>query len=244
MSEVSICNLALGYLGDTANVTSISPPENSVQAQLCAQFYPIARDAMLEMGSWGFATTRKKLALLATNPAAQGALDTNGMPDASTWAYCYAQPADMVNALAVLSAEASNDYEANYGVCDPSITDFPRFPQGYLPVPGSPTYTPQPYALETLENGTEIVLTNVPDAVLRYTKLVTDTAKFSPLFTLGTSHMLASMLAGPILKGDKGAAEAKNQLALALKFESTAEASDANQRKNNIEPAVSWIRGR
>jgi hypothetical protein len=88
------------------------------------------------------------------------------------------------------------------------------------------------------------VLTNVPDAVLRYTTQVTDTTKFSPLFTVALSHMLASMLAGPILKGDKGAAEAKNQLALAKTFEGMAEASDANQRKNNIEPAVSWIRGR
>jgi hypothetical protein len=243
MSEVSICNLALSHLGDTSDVTSISPPENSVQAQLCAQFYPIARDALLEMGSWGFATRRVKLALLATNPAALGALDASGAPDASTWAYCYAQPAGVINVIAVLSAEASNDYESNYGACDPATT-FPRYPQGYLPVPGSPTYTPQPYALETTADGTEIVLTNVPDAVLRYTTQVTDTTKFSPLFTVALSHMLASMLAGPILKGDKGAAEAKNQLALAKTFEGMAEASDANQRKNNIEPAVSWIRGR
>jgi hypothetical protein len=115
MSEVSICNLALSHLGDTSDVTSISPPENSVQAQLCAQFYPIARDALLEMGSWGFATRRVKLALLATNPAALGALDASGAPDASTWAYCYAQPAGVINVIAVLSAEASNDYESNYG---------------------------------------------------------------------------------------------------------------------------------
>jgi hypothetical protein len=240
MSEVSICNLALGYLGDTADVSSISPPENSVQAQLCAQFYPIARDAMLELGSWGFATTRKKLALLATNPAAQGVLN-NGVPDAATWLYCYGMPADVINVLAVLSAEANNDYESTYGISNQG--SFP-YPPGCVSMPGSPTYTPQPYALETLEDGTEIVLTNVPDAVLRFTRAVTDTTKFSPLFTVALSHMLASMLAGPILKGDKGAAEAKNQLALAMSFEGKAEASDANQRKNNIEPAVSWIRGR
>ena len=48
-SEVDICNLALGHLGDNATVASLNPPEGSVQAQHCARFYPIARDALLEM---------------------------------------------------------------------------------------------------------------------------------------------------------------------------------------------------
>ena len=54
-SEVDICNLALGHLGDNATVSSISPPEGSAQAEHCARFYPIARDALLEMHNWNFA---------------------------------------------------------------------------------------------------------------------------------------------------------------------------------------------
>ena len=48
-TPVDICNLALARLGDEANVQSISPPDGSTQAALCAQFYPIARDTALTM---------------------------------------------------------------------------------------------------------------------------------------------------------------------------------------------------
>ena len=57
-SEVDICNLALSHLGDTATIASLDPPEGSAQAEHCARFYPIARDSLLEMHAWGFATSR------------------------------------------------------------------------------------------------------------------------------------------------------------------------------------------
>ena len=57
-SEIDICNLALARLGDDATVASIDPPEGSAQAEQCARFYSIARDTMLEMHDWRFATKR------------------------------------------------------------------------------------------------------------------------------------------------------------------------------------------
>lgn len=63
-SEVEICNLALSRLGDSATVSSINPPEGSAQAEYCATFYPAARDELLEMHAWGFATVRTKPARL------------------------------------------------------------------------------------------------------------------------------------------------------------------------------------
>ena len=46
-SAVDICNLALSHLGDTATVASLDPPEGSAQAEHCARFYPVARDALV-----------------------------------------------------------------------------------------------------------------------------------------------------------------------------------------------------
>ena len=63
-SVVAICNTALSHIGDSANVTSIDPPDGSAQAGYCATFYPIALSAILEMASWGFATARSTLAAL------------------------------------------------------------------------------------------------------------------------------------------------------------------------------------
>lgn len=241
MSEVDICNLALGHLGDTAAVMSIKPPDSSVQAQLCARFYPIARDALLEMHAWGFATLRVALALV-DNPTLDIAVAADPTATEGTWQFAYGVPSDAINLLAVLPAAALDDYEAQFA---PSSRDlFPPYPQGHLPVPGAPTYTPQPFVLETQANGTQIILTNVENAVLRYTRTVTDTAQFTPLFVLALSHLLASMLAGPIIKGEAGATMAVTQVKLFGAVKGMATASDANQRKTDVQPAVGWIRGR
>lgn len=93
-SIVDICNLALARLGDEATVASIDPPEGSAQADHCARFYPIARDALLQTHDWGFATTRVRLALFS------------GV-DTWEWQYAYAEPADSIRILAILSATGS-----------------------------------------------------------------------------------------------------------------------------------------
>lgn len=234
MSEVTICNLALSHLGDTATVASIKPPEGSPQAQFCARYYYVARNALLEMAPWGFATRRSVLAELQLGEAD---CDLRG-----PWRHVYALPSGTISALAVLPKHSPDDYEAWFGPVEQD--HFPPYPQGYLPVPAAPLYVPQPFAIETLASGAQVVLTNVCDAVLRYTTLVEDTTKFSPLFTLALSHLLASMLAGPLIKGDAGIAAAEQQLQLFTALKGQASTSDANQRKTHAEPAVSWIRGR
>lgn len=220
-SEVDICNLALGHLGDAATVSSLNPPEGSAQAEHCARFYPIARDSLLELHSWNFATTRVALAELTSN-----------WPE---WQYCYASPTDAVNLLAILDPYAANDYSVgnNFG-----------FTQTGIPLVGSGTYTPQPYAQETLPDGTLVIYTNQENAVLRYTRSVTDTTIFSPLFVDALAWYLASYLAGPIIKGDQGANEAKRCMQAAMAMLSKATTSDANQRKTQLAQNVGWIAGR
>jgi hypothetical protein len=240
MSEVTICNLALSHLGDTATVASIKPPDSSVQAQLCARFYYIARNSLLEMQQWSFATKRVQPAQLTLPTFTDEDGNTNNGP----WAYAYAVPGDMLAALAVIDPDAVDDYEAFFGAVPDNGEVFPPYPQGYVPVPGAPLKSPQPYVIETQTDGTKILLTNVPSAVLRYTALVTDTTKFSNLFMLALSYFLASMLAGPILKGDAGIAAAEQMLTLFEATRGKASASDANQSQLNLQPATDWIRGR
>lgn len=214
-SEVDICNLALGHLGDTATVASLDPPEGSAQAEHCARFYPIARDSLLEMHPWGFATKRVQLAQLGT-----------GWPE---WDYSYAQPADALNIIAVLPPYATDDY--SQGLSN-------------VPVAAGGSYVPQAFSCELDANGADVIYTDQEDAVLRYTALVTDTTKFSPLFVMSLSWHLASMLAGPILKGDVGAAESKRCTAMMQAYLSKATESDAGQRRINPQHNVGWINGR
>ena len=225
-SEVSICNLALGYLGDSARVSSINPPEGSAQSQHCARFYPIARNALLEMFAWTFATTR----------AALVQVDNSW----SEWQFAYAAPNNIVDMLAVLPSDALSDTETTV----PTSADYP-FQQGYMPMQAPVSYTPQPYAVEIdATTGNQIILTNVLDAVLRYVKLISDPNSFSPLFQVALSWLLASMLAGPLIKGDAGAAESKRCAEMFRVWYAQATEADGDHGKQNVQPAVPWIAGR
>jgi len=223
-SEVAICNLALSHIGDTAVVSSIDPPEGSAQSEHCARFYPIARDALQELHAWGFCTTRAPLALLSLSTP--------------QWQFVYSAPNGVIMYIDVIPPDAQDDYSQggpypadSVGLSVPCI----------VPVAGS--YVPQRFQVETLD-GQDVVLTNQPNAVLRYTRKVTDSSKFSALFTLALSHLLASMLAGPVIKGDAGKAEAKAQMQLFQAALSKAVSSDAGDR--NIKPTqlVPWMSGR
>ncbi len=199
-SEIEICNLALGHLGDTATVASIDPPEGSAQAEHCARFYPIARDMLLQAHGWNFATRRIQLAQMAEVPYG--------------WAYAYARPE---GALDVFDIQFQN------------TMDFAQ-----------PSY---PFVCESDADGNEVIYTDVENAVARYIVRIADTTKFPPLFTLALSWQLAGMLAGPVLKGDVGAAEAKRCAQMAQAYLSEAKVADARQRRVPLVHSASGIVG-
>ena len=91
-SDVKICNMALSHIGAAARVSSISPPDGSVEAGHCADFFDIARTELLEPGTWRFALKRAELAQV-TNLS-------------DTWTYAYALPSDCLRALRLLTLGA------------------------------------------------------------------------------------------------------------------------------------------
>lgn len=220
-SEVDICNLALAHLGDNATVASLEPPEGSAQAEHCARFYPIARDALLELHDWNFATKRALLAQV-----------DNLWPQ---WSYSYLQPADCLRVIAVLDKTAG---------ADQSISVPAPYSQSGLANTGMGRYTPQDYVCETNDGGDEVILTNQVDAMTRYVAFVTDTTKFTPLFVTTLTWKLAAMLAGPVVKGESGRAEAKRCEAMASAWLAKAVDADMRQRRVSVSQAVPWMAGR
>lgn len=88
-SIVQICNMALAHIGASTVVTSISPPDGSVEAGYCATFYDLARTELLEPGNWAFSLARADLAQ-TTNPS-------------DYWAYAYALPSNCLSARRILA---------------------------------------------------------------------------------------------------------------------------------------------
>lgn len=204
-SEVDISNIALGHLGDEAAISAIDPPDGSVQASHCARIYPMARDELIEMHNWRFAVKRKALALLSTTEQPQ------------EWAYTYSYPSACHRVIAVRPENEPTTGNSNL------IFD----EQEFLTRPHT-----FPFTIEALDDGTQVIYTNVENATVHYVATVTDPTKFSPLFRAALARLMASYLAGPIVKGKAGVEMAKTQLELFEKIAGPrAKASDANARR-------------
>lgn len=201
-SEVEICNLALAMLGDSATVSSIDPPEGSPHAEHCARFYPQARDFALAAHAWGFATTRKALALVEQE-------------NLTPWEFRYAVPADCIRILSLYPESAGSD-----------IHDTRR------------------YEMERGSNGKVTILTDTEDAVLRYICRVTDPLQYPPLFSEAMAALLASKLAGPVVKGDSGVSLARSKMQEFVTLLGQAKAMDSNQRSVDVSFVPSSVRAR
>lgn len=125
-SVVTICNLALATLGDSATVASIDPPEGSAQAQRCADFYPIARRQIFEVHNWSFLTRREKLAELDQ--------------ESYGWRYVYAVPPRLIHVISItptydklgeqsqgyLIEKDTNGHDVIYTDCDDAVIRYTR----------------------------------------------------------------------------------------------------------------------
>lgn len=88
------------------------------------------------------------------------------------------------------------------------------------------------YIVESSADG-RVLYCNVEDAVLRYTQLVQDTTQFTSGFVTALARYLASMLAGPIIKGTTGMQVSQAQLKwFGIEF-GVARADDANSTQRS-----------
>lgn len=216
MSSVAdICNMALSHLGSDAIVMTIDPPDGSVESGHCARFYPIARAELLEKPTWGFARTRVLLAEV-TNPS-------------TTWAYAYALPSDCLVAKRVLNSYA--------------VTTFWNLTlSGFATASELAVLNERGSADFDIEG--EVLLTNEPEAVLLYVCDVTDPSKFTATFRTALSYLLASYLAGPLIKGLEGAKTGAQLRQVAAQVAGTAMEISANASSENAYPVAQSTQAR
>lgn len=208
-SVVQLCNMALSHIGSDARVSSISPPDGSVEAGHCATFYDLARTELLEPGNWAFALRRAALAEV-TNPS-------------TVWAYAYAKPSNCLRALRILRPSIAAAVLTRNLAFEPHTDD-------------------RGGAAFDVEG--DVILTNEPDAVLLYVQDVTDSTKFPASFTSALSYLLASYLAGPIIKGNEGVrvGDAMRQRAMTLADIAATASANASSAESLPQPSLLAVR--
>lgn len=92
-SDVSICNQALGHLGNHSNIQSLD--EASAEAKQCKLFYEDTRDEVLRAHHWGFATKYVTMAEHSDTPPA-------------IWEKAYAYPNDCLKARFIVDTSSRN----------------------------------------------------------------------------------------------------------------------------------------
>lgn len=211
-SPVSISAMALGHLGARVTIASIDPPDGTFEAAEAARVFPDARRELLEAGSFAWSRSYAALAQAVDNPS-------------PTWVYAYVQPSDCVKPLRVLPAgtlagsafrEERYPWELpRFDFTDRSTADFDR---------------------ATLPSGQVVILSNEPDATLVYIRDVPDIGRWSPKACTALSYLMASYMAGPILRGKEGvqaSASLRDAYEVVLGQARAADANSTGQRADH-----------
>jgi hypothetical protein len=143
------------------------------------------------------------------------------VPPPDKWQYSYAAPGDLVKVLGV--------YDPN-GMYDEDKSEYE-------------------YELGSDVGGTKVIYANAEDAIIRYVSLVSDSAQWPPIFVEALAWLLASYLAGPIIKGSEGMKVSEGALKMAMSYAARAQTEDANQRhrssvRRDTRHTPSWIENR
>lgn len=138
--------------------------------------------------------------------------------DDPRWGYAYSRPSDFLMAREMTWADGTS----------------------FMYEPGSPYFEDG-----TLDDGTPVLFAATDLAGLRYTRRVSDPSRYPPKFVTAISYLLASYLAGPIIKGKAGVQTAAAMRAMWDKLSSEAATLDANQRHSStaFKPAAVRARG-
>lgn len=194
---VNVCNAGLSHLGNARRVVSLTPPDGTVEADLCATFYPMAVAELLEAADWSFARARGALALNVSNAS-------------DVWAYAYTLPTDCVKPRRILTGNAlALDQDG-----------------------------------ETFDVEGTVLYSNKEDAVLLYTRSISNPALHSPTFNTALGYLMAAYLAGPIIKEEAGASAGATFRKAALDIAVRAKAIDANRTAIGLHHTPSAILAR
>jgi hypothetical protein len=233
--EVSIANRALADAGTRSTISSFT--EGSNESNNVSLVYIPVRQQVLRAAHWGFAGATATLSLLKSAP---GTPETPDFPASGVWStaypppgwnYEYAYPGDCLQARKMLQ---------NYALAQAS--GVPIFPNQLIGLQDFWTAPGQKFAvgtdLDTTGNQISVILGNIDQAILSYTRDITVEALWDPLFQEAVVGALAAKLCWA-LTGDK--ARSNDLFKLANDKIMMARAADGNEGLTVMDHTPDWI---
>jgi len=217
---VDICNQALSMAGARATIASLT--EDSEEARACNIVYDTQRKSCLRAAHWNFARFQANLGLL---------LDASKSPPDNVpapWVYEYAYPTDCLMARYVM----------------------PIYSGGPATYPGmmtEPPMEPNPVKFmvandnDASGNPITVILTNQYQALMVYTRDISNTLLFDPSFVDALAAAVASRVCLS-LTGNKGLSDSLYQVADAIT--KNARARNGNESITVVNHIPDWIRVR
>lgn len=222
-TKTNVANLALSHCGVSKPMANILT-EKSLEAQLCRQFFDIARQDVLREFPWFFAKKQVNPALVASQPTPE-------------YLYAYEYPSDALRIIRFMSWRLSNDTRqsrVDYTVMQPvasTLSTLSPQPSAYSQSSGLWIYTNWPGLNVSLPTIIEYVFDNQ------------NVSQWTPDFIMAMSYRLASFLVMTLTSGDT-----QNYLqTIMTRYEKTidkAKADGLNEEQRPEEPQSEFIRAR
>lgn len=267
ISPADVVNRSLDAIGCGATLSDPDLAEGTREAEAARRIYGPTLRQLLRAALWNFSRRQATLTLLqdstgATTAGQQAAGQPpsvgTGTPGMGPWQYEYAWPVDCVRARYLpLRVPPSNPpgvpIMTGLGSTAPLLANIPaRFVITNDAIPnlaGAITSWDQLPALDrTMGQGLAsqtVILTNVQNATLVYTALITFPDQWDPCFQQAMVAALAERLAMVCLDDKKFAiAMRSQQIAVAKAALDAARISDGDEGWNKADIPVDWIRTR
>jgi hypothetical protein len=230
---VSVCNEALQDIGAQATVSSISPSDGSTEGDACSILYTPTLEMLTRAAHWNWARRQATLTLLkAAAGTPENATGTPPFPP-QPWAYEYAYPSDAIKARFLLPQLP------NQVIVPPPTTA----PQTVLTRHVRPGSIPFQVGIDLDQSGNQIkvILTNLPQAQLIYTMLVTLVDLWDPLFRRAMVAALGARLVNALSRNRELFAD---QAKIAQEIVMQARVSDGNESVTVDDHLPDWVQAR
>lgn len=229
MDPVTVVNMALAAIGSQSSISSIGPPDTSTESLCAALFYQPKIDALHRAAHWNCTRFQDYLTL------AKAAVGTPENPDGSLpappipWLYEYVYPVDCLQARYIVPI-----------VPNPAVN--PPFTTAQTTAPIFWGGAPIKYVVATDTNDQgrlmRVILTNMRQAQLVYTKRITDPNMWDPHFLDAAQAFLAANFVNPLARNKS---LLNDQVAIASDLIRQARVSDGNESLTNQDVVPDFI---